>query len=155
MDEKKRILVIDDEPGMVEIVRINLEWEGYEVSEASNGLEGLEKTLTEQPNLVILDVMMPEMDGWEVLEHIEAHPQTAGLPVIMLTVKSDESDIIYGLEKGAIEYVTKPFDPAQLSEKIKLLLEQSDRRSREARRRRLIEQRKCLMKSLGRLFSRD
>jgi two-component system KDP operon response regulator KdpE len=155
MGEKKRILVVDDEPGMIEILRINLEWEGYEVSEASNGLEGLEKTLTERPDLVILDVMMPEMDGWEVLERIETNPQTAGLPVIMLTVKSEESDIIYGLEKGAVEYVTKPFDPAQLSETIRLLLERSNRRSREAHRRHLIEQRKRLMKPLGRLFTRD
>jgi len=73
----------------------------------------------------------------------------------MLTVKSEESDIIYGLEKGAVEYVTKPFDPAQLSETIRLLLERSNRRSREAHRRHLIEQRKRLMKPLGRLFTRD
>ncbi len=155
MREKKRILVVDDEPGMVEILRINLEWEGYEVSEAHNGLEGLEKTLTEQPDLIVLDVMMPEMDGWEMLAQIEAHPQTAGLPVIMLTVKSGESDIIYGLEKGALEYVIKPFDPAHLIETVKLLLEKPDGRSREAHRRRLIEQRKRLMKPLSHLFTRD
>jgi DNA-binding response OmpR family regulator len=148
----KKVLVVDDEPGVIEIVRANLEWEGFTVSAASDGLEALEKVRTEAPDLVILDVMLPGLDGWGVLERIAANPQTAGLPVIMLTVKDADADIVRGLEGGAVEYVTKPFDPVGLAQLVRLLLAKPDRREQDARRRRLLELKKRLMKPLSRFF---
>jgi len=148
----KKVLVVDDEPGVIEIVRANLEWEGFTVSEASDGLQALEQVRTEAPDLVILDVMLPGLDGWGVLERIAANPETAGLPVIMLTVKDADADVVRGLEGGAVEYVTKPFDPVGLAQLVRLLLEKPDRRELDARRRRLLELKKRLMKPLSRWF---
>jgi len=148
----KKVLVVDDEPGVIEIVRANLEWEGFTVSEASDGLQALEKVRAEAPDLVILDVMLPGLDGWDVLERIAANPETAGLPVIMLTVKDADADVVRGLEGGAVEYVTKPFDPVGLAQLVRLLLEKPDRRELDARRRRLLELKKRLMKPLSRWF---
>lgn len=145
----KKILVVDDEPGLVEIVRVNLEWEGYEICEAFDGQEGWDKVRSEKPDLVILDVMMPEMSGLELLDRIKADPHICGVPVIILTVRARGMDVIQGLEKGAIEYMTKPFEPVDLVRVVKKILEESDRREREAHRQRLLEQRKRSMKSLG------
>jgi two-component system KDP operon response regulator KdpE len=103
---EKLVLVVDDESRMVRFVRMNLELEGYQVAEASNGLEALEKVRDELPDLVVLDVMMPEMDGFETLARLR---EISTVPVIMLTVKGDEEDRIRGLELGADDYVTKPF----------------------------------------------
>ncbi len=105
---KKRILVVDDEPRMRRFVRMNLDLEGYEVLEADTGLAALEKVRDDMPDLVLLDVAMPEMDGFETLERIR---EVSAVPVIMLTVKSDEADRIHGLDLGADDYVTKPFSP--------------------------------------------
>jgi two-component system KDP operon response regulator KdpE len=102
--EDRLILVVDDEPRMVKFVRMNLELEGYRVSESTNGLDALDKMREELPDLVLLDVMMPEMDGFETLERIR---EVSTVPVIMLTVKGEEEDRIRGLELGADDYVTK------------------------------------------------
>ncbi len=141
----RKVLVIDDEPGIIEIVEANLEGDGFEVISASNGKEGLEKIKNEQPELVVLDVMMPEMDGWEVLRSIEQDEATAGLPVIMLTAKAADEDYIFGLEEGAVEYVTKPFLPQELVNRIKITLMVLNPRMREERRKNLINKRKRLM----------
>ena len=117
--EQKLILVVDDEPRMVKFVRMNLELEGFRVSEAYSGLEALDKVREELPNLVVLDIMMPEMDGFETLKHIR---EISTVPVIILTVKSDEEDLINGLELGADDYVTKPFSPRELVSRIKAVL---------------------------------
>jgi DNA-binding response OmpR family regulator len=117
--DKKLILVVDDEPRMTKFVRMNLELEGYRVAEAANGLEALEKVKNELPDLVILDVNMPELDGFETLKLIR---QTTTVPVIMLTVKADEDDRIHGLELGADDYVTKPFSPRELASRVKAVL---------------------------------
>ncbi len=117
--DKKLILVVDDEPRMTKFVRMNLELEGYRVAEAANGLEALEKVKNEIPDLVILDVNMPELDGFETLRLIR---QTTTVPVIMLTVKADEDDRIHGLELGADDYVTKPFSPRELASRVKAVL---------------------------------
>ncbi len=117
--DKKLILVVDDEPRMIRFIRMNLELEGYRVSEALNGLEALEKVRDELPDLVLLDVMMPQMDGFETLERIR---EISTVPVIMLTVKAEEEDKIRGLELGADDYVIKPFSPRELSSRIKALL---------------------------------
>ena len=119
----KLILVVDDESRMVRFVRMNLELEGFQVAEASNGLEALEKVRDELPELVVLDVMMPEMDGFETLERLR---EISTVPVIMLTVKGDEEDRIRGLELGADDYVTKPFSPRELASRINAVLRRAE-----------------------------
>jgi len=116
---KKRILVVDDEPRMRRFVRMNLDLEGYEVIEADNGLQALAKVRDEMPDLVLLDVAMPELDGFETLEHIR---ESSSVPVIMLTVKNDEEDRIRGLDLGADDYITKPFSPRELLSRIRAVL---------------------------------
>jgi two-component system, OmpR family, KDP operon response regulator KdpE len=115
----KTILVVDDEPRMVRFVRMNLELEGCRVIPAANGLEALEKVREDIPDLVLLDVMMPEMDGFEALKRIR---ETSTVPVIMVTVKAEEDDLIKGLELGADDYVTKPFSPRELISRMKAVL---------------------------------
>jgi DNA-binding response OmpR family regulator len=115
----KTILVVDDEPRMVRFVRMNLELEGCRVIQAANGLEALDKVRQDIPDLVLLDVMMPEMDGFEALKHIR---EVSTVPVIMLTVKAEEDDLIKGLEAGADDYVTKPFSPRELISRMKAVL---------------------------------
>ena len=106
---KKTILVVDDEPRMIRFVKMNLDLEGYLTLEANNGYQALEKVRDHQPDLVLLDVEMPGMDGFETLRRIREISET---PVIMLTVRSDEDDRIKGLDLGADDYITKPFSPA-------------------------------------------
>ncbi len=118
-EERKTILVVDDEARMRRFIRMNLELEGYQVSEAENGLQAVEKVREELPDLVLLDVMMPEMDGFEALETIR---QTSNVPVIMLTIKSEENDKVRGLTGGADDYVTKPFSPRELTSRIEAIL---------------------------------
>ncbi len=122
--EKKLILVVDDEPRMVRFVRMNLELEGYRVSTAANGMEAIEKVREELPDLVILDVMMPGMDGYETLESIRKVGNN--VPVIMLTVKAEEEDKVRGLELGADDYVTKPFSPRELMSRVKAALRRAE-----------------------------
>ena len=140
-----KILVVDDDPDIFEIVETNLVGAGYRVVRAGDGAEGLRKVRSEQPDLVILDVLMPELTGWEVLAEIEADPATAGLPVIMLTCKSEDQDILRGLEEGAVEYLTKPFYPENLVASVKILLGVFDRAMRDERRLQLIARRRRLM----------
>lgn len=116
---KRHILVVDDEPRIRRFVRMNLDLEGYEVSEADNGLDAVTKVRDEMPDLVLMDVAMPVMDGFEALERIR---EVSSVPVIMLTVKSDEADRIKGLDLGADDYVTKPFSPRELSSRIRAVL---------------------------------
>lgn len=115
----KLILVVDDERRMVRFVRMNLEVEGCRVIEANDGQEALDKVRTELPDCVVLDVMMPEMDGFETLQAIR---EISDVPVIMLTVRAEEEDRIYGLELGADDYVGKPFSPRELVSRIKAVL---------------------------------
>jgi two-component system KDP operon response regulator KdpE len=115
----KRILVVDDEPRMIGFIRMNLELEGHQVIEAHNGLEALEAVRTRLPDAVLLDVMMPELDGFETLRMLR---EFSNIPVIMLTAKGEENDKVYGLELGADDYITKPFGPRELSSRIKAVL---------------------------------
>ncbi len=142
---RAKILVVEDEVGLAETLQLNLQGAGFDVFVAYDGREGLGKVRTENPDLVILDVLMPEMDGWDVLRAIEAEPETAGLPVIMLTSKTEDADILRGLSEGAVEYFTKPFYPENLVASAKILLDVFDRRLREERRLHLIAQRQRLM----------
>src|SRR5215510_14633122 len=115
----KRILVVEDEPRMIGFIRMNLELEGHQVLEAHNGLEALEAIRTKLPDVVLLDVMMPELDGYETLRMLR---EFSSIPVIMLTAKGEENDRVYGLELGADDYIAKPFGPRELSSRIKAVL---------------------------------
>lgn len=143
------ILVIDDDQGLIDIIQANLEPEGFRVLGATSGPEGLQLLKTEKPNLVILDVLMPGMDGWGVLRQIESDPQTAGIPVMMLTAVCGDESAIRGLEGGAIEYATKPFYPSDLVASVKIMLRVFDpamrrqyRQQRIAKRRRSLQDRR-------------
>jgi len=118
-EQGKTILVVDDEPRIIEALSMNLEVEGYQVSGASNGYEALKKVTKELPDLVILDVMMPEMDGFETLKRIRG---VSTVPVIILTVRGEEIDKVKGLDLGADDYVTKPFSPKELVSRVKAVL---------------------------------
>ncbi|NOK59737.1 MAG: response regulator transcription factor [Chloroflexi bacterium AL-W] len=117
--DQRRILIVDDEPGLRELVRIKLEHEGFGVVQAGNGIEGLELVREEHPDLVILDVMMPEMDGWEMCRKLREFSQ---LPVLMLTAKVQSKDIVTGLESGADDYLLKPFNMDELIARVRALL---------------------------------
>lgn len=122
-ENSKLILIVDDESRMRRFMRMNLELEGYRVIEASNGLEAIEKVRDDLPDLVLLDVMMPELDGFEALRFIR---ETSTVPVIMLTVRDDEDDKVKGLGLGADDYVTKPFSPRELSSRIQAVLRRTE-----------------------------
>ena len=119
MSDHKRILIADDEARMRRFVRMNLELEGFEVLEASDGLDAIRKAREDLPDLVILDVEMPKLDGFETLREIR---RSLSVPVIMLTVRSEEDDLIRGLDLGADDYVTKPFSARELVSRINALL---------------------------------
>jgi two-component system KDP operon response regulator KdpE len=116
---KKRILIVDDEARMRRFVRMNLDLEGYEVFEAENGMSALQRVRDDMPDLVLLDVMMPDLDGFETLARIR---EMSSVSVIMLTVKGDEDDRIKGLDLGADDYITKPFSPRELVSRIRAVL---------------------------------
>ena len=116
---RELVLVVDDEPRMTRFIRMNLELEGYRVLEAHDGLEALEKTRTNLPDLIVLDVMMPKLDGFETLDMLR---QVSNVLVIMLTVRADEEDKVRGLELGADDYVTKPFGAREFVSRIKAVL---------------------------------
>lgn len=132
---KPRILVVDDEPEAVELIAFNLRQAGYSVSSAADGAEALQKARAQLPDLVVLDVMLPEMDGFEVCKLLRREPDTARIPVIMLTAKAAEVDRVLGLELGADDYVVKPFSPRELLLRVRKLLAraQPETGSREAR----------------------
>lgn len=110
----KKILAVDDERHIVRLVQVNLERAGYQVVTAFDGREALEKVESEQPDLVVLDVMMPYMDGFEVLQTLRKNQSTRDLPVIMLTAKAQDADVFRGWQSGVDCYLTKPFNPMEL-----------------------------------------
>jgi two-component system, OmpR family, alkaline phosphatase synthesis response regulator PhoP len=120
---KKTVLVVDDQPHIVRLIQVNLEKEGVHVATASDGVEGLQKVRDLQPDLVILDVIMPRKDGFEVLREMKNDSGLSEIPVIMLTVKAHNSDIVEGLKEGAELYLPKPFHPKELVSLVKRVLE--------------------------------
>jgi two-component system alkaline phosphatase synthesis response regulator PhoP len=120
---KETILVVDDEPHIIELATLYLENEGYRVVSAADGAQALEKIKTEPPALVVLDLMLPGVNGWEVCRQVRARSK---LPIIMLTARSDDVDKIVGLELGADDYVTKPFNPRELVARVKAVLRRTD-----------------------------
>lgn len=117
-----RILAVDDEPNIVRLIQVNLMRAGYEVETANNGVQALEKIRANRPALVVSDVMMPEMGGFELLKNIRADVDLQELPVIMLTAKTQDKDIMEGYSGGADMYLTKPFNPQELLQFVKRIL---------------------------------
>jgi len=118
-----KILVVDDEVPVATVIKANLEIEGYEVETAYDGNEGLQKARQFKPDLILLDVMMPEKDGWTVLQEIRQDPELKETPVVMLTALSQATDIARGWESGVDCYLTKPFDPLEMIEICKRILQ--------------------------------
>lgn len=120
--EKKKILLVEDEKDLVETVSLRLEAAGYEIIPAYDGREGLEKAKREKPDLIILDLMLPKMDGYKVCGLLKADTRYNKIPIVMFTARAQESDKKMGQEVGADAYITKPFEPEALLEKINELL---------------------------------
>ncbi len=125
MADSKTVLVVDDEPRMVQFIRMNLELEGFHVISAADGYEALDKVAREIPDFVVLDIMMPDMDGFETLRKIR---EISPVPVAFLSVKGEESDRVRGLDLGADDYITKPFSPRELVSRIKAVLRRTEAR---------------------------
>lgn len=123
---KQKILIVDDEPDTLELIAFNLKNAGYDTVTAADGAEALRKARSAAPDLIILDLMLPEIDGLHVCKLLQADPATAGIPILMLTAKAAEVDRILGLELGARDYVTKPFSPRELVLRIRNLLAQGE-----------------------------
>ncbi len=133
---KKDILVIEDEKDLVELIQYNLEKEGFRVMYVYDGEGGLQVARSKHPSLVLLDLMLPRLDGLEVCRRLKQDPKTADIPIIILSVKDSEADIVAGLELGVDDYVTKPFSPRVLTSRVRAVLRRSER---EARPKRLIK----------------
>ncbi len=125
---RKRILVVEDEQDIAEMIAYNLEREGFQVESAHSGEEGLSKAKADHPDLVVLDIMLPEMNGLDVCRALRSDRATQGIPIVMLTARDEEIDVVTGLEVGADDYITKPFSPKVLIARIRAVL----RRRRES-----------------------
>lgn len=124
--QQKKILAVDDERHIVRLIQVNLERAGYQVVTAFDGPEALKKVESERPDLVVLDVMMPRMDGFEVLKRLQANPDTREIPVIMLTAKAQDADVFRGWASGVSAYLTKPFNPLELITFVKRIFSGAD-----------------------------
>lgn len=127
----ERILVVDDEKDLVELLDYNLKKDGYAVVTTGNGLDALKLAASEPPDLVVLDIMLPGMQGLDVMKSLKTRPSTQHIPVILLTAKSEELDKVLGLELGADDYVTKPFSPRELIARVKAVLRRSSAAARQ------------------------
>ncbi|WP_422444252.1 response regulator [Thermoanaerobacterium sp. DL9XJH110] len=128
---KEKILIVDDEPHILELVRYNLEASGFKVIEAMDGKTAIELTESQRPDLILLDLMLPGVDGLEVCRILRRQSSTRDIPIIMLTAKGEEIDKVLGLEIGADDYITKPFSPRELTARIKAVLRRSSPEKKE------------------------
>jgi DNA-binding response OmpR family regulator len=140
-----RVLVIDDEAPIRLLCRVNLEAEGMQVYEAGDGQSGLAKAREEQPDVILLDVMMPEMDGWQVAEELLTDRRTDGIPIIFLTARAEVRDRARGLDLGGVDYVTKPFNPVELAPLVEELVQRVEAGEREDLRREKIAELRDLL----------
>jgi DNA-binding response OmpR family regulator len=141
-----RVLVIDDEAPIRLLCRVNLEAAGMEIIEAEDGPSGLEAARSERPDAILLDVMMPGMDGWQVLEELLDDERTNDIPIIFLTARAEVRDQARGLELGGVDYITKPFSPVDLAPLVEDLLERVKRgEGQDIRRKRLEELRRLVV----------
>jgi DNA-binding response OmpR family regulator len=140
-----RVLVIDDEAPIRLLCRVNLEAEGMQVSEAADGPSGLERARADSPDVILLDVMMPGLDGWRVAEALLDDAGTNDIPIVFLTARAEFRDRAKGLDIGGVDYITKPFNPLELAPLVRDLLERIDRGERdELRREKLADLRKLM-----------
>jgi two-component system OmpR family response regulator len=138
-----RVLIIDDEAPIRLLCRVNLEAEGFEVHEAVNGIAGLDLARQVRPDIVLLDVMMPGLDGWAVAEELVDNGDTDGIPIVFLTARAEFRDRARGLDIGGVDYITKPFNPVELAPLVRRLLHRLDNGERdELRREKLAELRR-------------
>ncbi len=140
-----RVLVIDDEAPIRLLCRVNLEAEGMEVVEAADGPAGLEQARAAEPDVVLLDVMMPGLDGWRVAEQLLDDPQTKDIPIVFLTARAEFRDRAKGLDIGGVDYITKPFNPLELAPMVRDLLDRLERGERDDLRREKLADLKALM----------
>ena len=119
----KKVLVVDDEAFVREIVKVRLKLHGIEIIEGTNGLEAIEKAIKEKPDLILLDVMMPKMNGFEACEKLKSNPVTCHIPIMMLTARGEQMDKERGQRMGAVKYLTKPFSPQKLAEQVIEIIE--------------------------------
>jgi DNA-binding response OmpR family regulator len=138
-----KVLVVDDEAPIRLLCRVNLEAEGMEVIEAADGQTGLAMARSEQPDVILLDVMMPAMDGWQVAERLVADAQAGEIPLVFLTARAELRDRARGLELGGVDYITKPFNPVELASVVRALLERV--RRGELRQEKIAELRDLLI----------
>ena len=129
----RKILTCDDEKNIVRLIQVNLERQGYEVVTAYNGRECLEQVEKEHPDLIVLDLMMPEMTGFEVLDALKKNPATENIPVIMLTARTQDQDVLRGWQAGVECYLTKPFNPIELITFIKRIFAVEEQEQQEKR----------------------
>jgi len=121
-DDRIRVVVIDDEADILKLIRMKLSKEGFDVSTASDGVEGIEKVLRERPDVIIVDILMPGKDGYQLVSEVKAKLREESPVIIMLTSKTEDSDMVKGLSMGADDYITKPFSPRELIERINVAL---------------------------------
>jgi DNA-binding response OmpR family regulator len=140
-----RVLVIDDEAPIRLLCRVNLEAEGMSVLEASDGPSGLEAASSGMPDVILLDVMMPGLDGWGVAEALLESDETAQIPIIFLTARAEFRDRARGLDIGGVDYITKPFNPVELAPLVRALLDRLDRGERDELRREKLTELRALM----------
>jgi two-component system, OmpR family, alkaline phosphatase synthesis response regulator PhoP len=140
-----RVLVIDDEAPIRLLCRVNLEAEGMQVSEAADGPTGLEKARSERPDVILLDVMMPGLDGWRVAEQLIDDPGTRGIPIVFLTARAEFRDRAKGLDIGGVDYITKPFNPLELAPLVRDLLDRIERGERDQLRHEKLADLRALM----------
>ena len=123
---KKTVLVVDDEKDLLELICFNLQRNGFDVLSADTGTAALDTAIREQPDLIVLDLMLPGIDGLEVTRRLKGDPRTSGIPLIMLTAKAEETDVVVGLTLGADDYITKPFSPKILLARVNTVLRRSE-----------------------------
>ena len=140
-----RVLVVDDEAPIRLLCRVNLEAEGMNVLEAADGIAGVETARAERPDVILLDVMMPGMDGWQVAEQLVEDEATSHIPLIFLTARAELRDRARGLELGGVDYITKPFNPVELASIVEGLLERVRRGERDELRREKIAELRTLL----------
>ena len=142
---KTKVLVIDDEAPIRLLCRVNLEAEGMEVLEAADGPSGLDQARREHPDVVLLDVMMPGLDGWRVAEHLLDDERTKSIPIVFLTARAEFRDRARGLDIGGVDYVTKPFNPLELAPLVEDVLARVERGEREQLRHEKLAELRALM----------
>ena len=140
-----RVLVIDDEPPIRLLCRVNLEAEKMDVLEASDGPTGLEKARHDEPDVILLDVMMPGLDGWRVAEELLDDQRTESIPIVFLTARAELRDRARGLDLGGVDYVTKPFNPVELAPLVRELLERVEQGDREELRREKLSELRAML----------